>query len=113
MNIGQILETHLGWVAQMLGMKVLTPVFDGAKDNDIESGLARAWLIQKAGAVQLDPLDEKAILDLEAKARLTQQDSMPKRWMRNNPDEARRRLRLWLDEVGIPSTVWSYPSWNS
>ena len=36
MNIGQILETHLGWVSQVLGVKMLTPVFDGATDADIE-----------------------------------------------------------------------------
>jgi DNA-directed RNA polymerase subunit beta len=55
MNIGQVLETHLGWVAQLLGFKVLTPVFDGADDVDIEDGLARAWAAQKAGAIRLDP----------------------------------------------------------
>ena len=55
MNIGQVLETHLGWVAQLLGFKVLTPVFDGADDIDIEDGLARAWVAQKAGAINLDP----------------------------------------------------------
>jgi len=32
MNIGQVLETHLGWAAQTLGFRVLTPVFDGAND---------------------------------------------------------------------------------
>ena len=36
MNVGQLLETHLGYVAKSLGWKVATPVFDGAKENDIE-----------------------------------------------------------------------------
>ncbi|MBN1795612.1 MAG: DNA-directed RNA polymerase subunit beta [Sedimentisphaerales bacterium] len=36
MNVGQILETHLGWVASVLGFTALTPVFDGATENDIE-----------------------------------------------------------------------------
>ncbi len=31
MNLGQVLETHLGWAAERLGFKVATPVFDGAK----------------------------------------------------------------------------------
>ncbi|MBI2862124.1 MAG: DNA-directed RNA polymerase subunit beta, partial [Chloroflexi bacterium] len=44
MNVGQILETHLGWAAQALGMKVITPVFDGAKEDEIEAELARAGL---------------------------------------------------------------------
>jgi len=55
MNIGQVLETHIGWVAQVLGFKVLTPVFDGADDTDIEDGLARAWIAQTSGAVELEP----------------------------------------------------------
>ena len=36
MNIGQIMETHLGWAASALGMKIATPVFDGATKEDIE-----------------------------------------------------------------------------
>jgi DNA-directed RNA polymerase subunit beta len=35
MNVGQILETHLGWVAQVLGFRAITPVFDGAREADI------------------------------------------------------------------------------
>ncbi len=35
MNVGQILETHLGWVAQVLGFNAVTPVFDGATEGDI------------------------------------------------------------------------------
>jgi DNA-directed RNA polymerase subunit beta len=35
MNVGQILETHLGWVARVLGFNAITPVFDGANENDI------------------------------------------------------------------------------
>jgi DNA-directed RNA polymerase subunit beta len=104
MNIGQILETHLGWVAQMLGMKVLTPVFDGATDTDIESGMAKAWIIQKAEAVQLDPLDDKTILDMEkARAWLTNQGlDADKIFDSKNPDEAKVAcLRLWLADLGI------------
>ena len=48
MNIGQVLETHLGWAADRLGFKVKTPVFDGATERQIEAELARAWLIDKA-----------------------------------------------------------------
>ena len=36
MNVGQILETHLGWVAQVLGFSAFTPVFDGATEKDVE-----------------------------------------------------------------------------
>ena len=37
MNVGQILETHLGWVAKVLGFNAVTPVFDGATEEDIQN----------------------------------------------------------------------------
>ena len=56
MNVGQVLETHLGWAAQMLGIKVATPVFDGIQEEQIidlmkqanakvskEDGVERHW----------------------------------------------------------------------
>lgn len=48
MNIGQILETHLGWAAHKLGFQAITPVFDGAGENEIAAELARAWMIDQA-----------------------------------------------------------------
>ncbi|WP_110520545.1 DNA-directed RNA polymerase subunit beta [Herpetosiphon llansteffanensis] len=44
MNIGQILETHLGWAASRLGFRIATPVFDGARDEDIVKALAESGL---------------------------------------------------------------------
>ncbi|HEY8298481.1 MAG TPA: DNA-directed RNA polymerase subunit beta [Candidatus Baltobacteraceae bacterium] len=44
MNLGQIMETHLGWAAKMLGMHVATPVFDGAHAEDIAEWLQDAGL---------------------------------------------------------------------
>jgi DNA-directed RNA polymerase subunit beta len=41
MNLGQVLETHLGWIAQAMGMKVETPVFDGAPLEKIQEDLAQ------------------------------------------------------------------------
>jgi DNA-directed RNA polymerase subunit beta len=48
MNIGQILEAHLGWAAYRLGFRAVTPAFDGAIEEEIEAELARAWLIDHA-----------------------------------------------------------------
>ncbi len=48
MNIGQILETHLGWAARSLGFRAVVPVFDGASEAEIEAELARAWLVDQA-----------------------------------------------------------------
>ena len=52
MNIGQIMETHLGWAAEKLDIKIATPVFDGATEEDIEEFLRRANL-PETGKVQL------------------------------------------------------------
>jgi DNA-directed RNA polymerase subunit beta len=48
MNLGQLLEVHLGWAAERLGFRAVTPVFDGATEYEIEAELARAWLIDYA-----------------------------------------------------------------
>ena len=52
MNVGQVLETHLGWAASVLGFRAITPVFDGADDISIEDALARAWLAVQADAIE-------------------------------------------------------------
>ena len=52
MNVGQILETHLGWAAQALGLHFATPVFDGATEKDIKAQLKQANL-PSSGKVQL------------------------------------------------------------
>ena len=48
MNIGQILELHLGWAADRLGFRAITPVFDGVKEQEIQAELGRAWMIDWA-----------------------------------------------------------------
>ena len=52
MNIGQILETHLGWAAEALGLHVATPVFDGAREPAIKKALLEAGL-PESGKVML------------------------------------------------------------
>ena len=51
MNIGQILETHLGWAADRLGFRAITPVFDGA-DEDRDRGRTGARLDDRRGVAQ-------------------------------------------------------------
>lgn len=64
MNVGQILEAHLGWAAKALGLHVSCPVFDGAKEIEIKEMLKKANLPQD-GKVTLydgysgDPFDHK------------------------------------------------------
>jgi DNA-directed RNA polymerase subunit beta len=52
MNVGQILETHLGWAGLKLGKRYATPVFDGASEEDIKRELAEAG-IPTSGKVTL------------------------------------------------------------
>ena len=89
MNIGQVLETHLGWAAERLGFRAITPVFDGASEREIQSELARAWLADRAWEVVTewawDWLDEMDY-DLE---------------LLEDDDEARRLFIVsWLGEKG-------------
>ncbi|MFN9992399.1 MAG: DNA-directed RNA polymerase subunit beta [Phycisphaerales bacterium] len=42
MNVGQILETHLGWAAKVLGFQAITPVFDGAKESEVHAAIDEA-----------------------------------------------------------------------
>lgn len=106
MNLGQVLETHLGWAAQALGFKVLTPVFDGASDGEIEDALARAWIAQRAGAVDLEPVNDRPSVRLEqAKAWLEDHGYNGDRVFGDDyPGEASEVcLRLWLEDMGIAS----------
>jgi len=54
MNLGQILETHLGWAASTLGLKVQTPVFDGASIEEIKDALEDAGLPRSGKAILYD-----------------------------------------------------------
>ncbi len=53
MNVGQILETHLGWAAHALGLYFATPVFDGATEKEITAWLDKAGLDQEGGKTRL------------------------------------------------------------
>jgi DNA-directed RNA polymerase subunit beta len=54
MNVGQVLEAHLGWAAKTLGLYVATPVFEGAKEDDIRDLLAEAKLPLKGQSTLYD-----------------------------------------------------------
>jgi len=53
MNVGQILETHLGWAARILGFEAKTPVFQGATENEVGALLKLAGLKWAAGGLNL------------------------------------------------------------
>ena len=67
MNVGQILETHLGWAVQKLGLSVATPVFDGATEKDIKDALSQAALPENGRIELFDgksgvPFDQKVVV---------------------------------------------------
>ena len=63
MNLGQVLESHLGWAARSLNFQALTPVFEGADDNNIEDSLARWWFAEQAKAAD-NTADPEGEIDL-------------------------------------------------
>lgn len=54
MNVGQVLETHLGWAARALGLHVSTPVFEGAKESEIKELLKKAGFPSKGQITLFD-----------------------------------------------------------
>ncbi len=102
MNLGQIFEALLGMAAENLGFRVLSPVFNGATDKQIEDALARAWLVQVAMASGID------IGDMNGSSTHVMEDIRD--WLENQgynaemifsdeyPGEAKRVcLNLWLE----------------
>ncbi|MCX6024583.1 MAG: DNA-directed RNA polymerase subunit beta, partial [Chloroflexi bacterium] len=80
MNVGQVLETHLGYAAGKLGYRTETPVFDGATQTSIEDALGRSWLADRATA------DTRRSSSIE----------LPER-----PVDRARYMRAWLEAKGI------------
>jgi DNA-directed RNA polymerase subunit beta len=67
MNVGQVLETHLGWSAKILGLRIATPVFDGIKEKDIRSYLKEAKLPEHGKTILYDgrtgePFDQEIVV---------------------------------------------------
>jgi DNA-directed RNA polymerase subunit beta len=54
MNVGQILETHLGWAAKKLGFRAISPVFDGASEQEIEAALTKAGFATDGKSILYD-----------------------------------------------------------
>ncbi|MCB8967569.1 MAG: DNA-directed RNA polymerase subunit beta [Ardenticatenaceae bacterium] len=93
MNIGQVLETHLGWAAHRLGFRAITPVFDGATEGEIAAELGRAWLIDRAW-VMVTEWAWDWLVEMEYDL-----DSL------KNDNEARRLfVTSWLGELGYDVT---------
>ncbi len=67
MNVGQVLETHLGWACELLGLHAATPVFDGISEKNIREMLLEAGLPEDGKTVLYDgrdgePFDQKVVV---------------------------------------------------
>lgn len=126
MNLGQLLEVHLGWAAERLGFRAVTPVFDGATEYEIEAELARAWMIDHAWEIT----GEKAwtwLNEQEYDPEMIQDDNEVRllyleEWLGErdydvyelsaNPSYARRSaMREWLRDEGFdPDKITAFES---
>jgi DNA-directed RNA polymerase subunit beta len=105
MNLGQVLEAHLGWAAYVLDFRAINPIFEGANGEAIEDALARAWIAWKAGAVNFDRGNStNTVLNQEkVKEWLIRRGFNGAEIMDEECKGAARIacLRLWLEELGM------------
>ena len=111
MNLGQVLETHLGWAAKHLNFRATTPVFDGARDISIEDALARVWFAQKSGGIDPAPSDAPPKIDMERIETWLAERGYDAQRLHDDSilGEAREAcLRIWLkEEAGLDTSNMS------
>lgn len=116
MNLGQVLETHLGWASSRLGFRAISPVFDGAKESEIEAELARAWMIEHAwkevgksawewlNQYEYDPetiKDDEEVRNLYLESWLGERDYDVYRLVSDHRYARRAVLNEWLKDKGF------------
>jgi DNA-directed RNA polymerase subunit beta len=105
MNIGQVLEAHLGWAAQTLGFKAVNPIFDGADALSIEDALAKTWIAWKANAVNFNPENPgDAGTDLEKVEEWLSRHGFDAREIMDEGHVGAARkasICIWLEELGV------------
>ena len=110
MNLGQVLETHLGMAAHTLGFRAVTPVFDGAPDLAIEDALAQAWIIESSGAVDPRPFEDDgtSVIDLGVVSSWLTEHGYDYDQVFGSDGQGQARevcLRIWFqEEVGMDVT---------
>jgi DNA-directed RNA polymerase subunit beta len=108
MNVGQVLETHLGWAARRLGFRAISPVFDGGNPGTIEDALCRTWLCEQADAILPGPNGARhngigENVDAEKAAAWVKRNGYDPAVVfdENRLGEAKRAaLELWLERQG-------------
>ena len=116
MNLGQLMEVHLGWAAHRMGFRARTPVFDSANWEQIEQCLAQAWLVEKAGGLPTErlPEDDACAVDWErirnwVEARSYDYELLFGEGAVNDTYCGRVCLELWMRQQGLdPAGFSSY-----
>jgi len=107
MNLGQVLETQLGWAAHTLGFRAVTPVFDGASEDAIQDAMGRAWMVRQAGANIVRPVEahhaavtgvEREIVDAWIRERGFDPEIIFDD--EQTGEASRASLELWLESIG-------------
>ncbi|MBT3362186.1 MAG: DNA-directed RNA polymerase subunit beta [Chloroflexi bacterium] len=100
MNLGQVLETHLGWAAHVLGFGAMSPIFDSGQDVEIEDDLGRAWIVENAGAVDYDggPYDTQKVSDWLTERGFDYDAVFNDKVIGTANDAC---VRLWLHQLGV------------
>lgn len=108
MNLGQLMEVHLGWAAHRMGFRALTSVFESATWGDVEQCLAQAWLVEHAGGLRREELPEDDLCSVDWE--------VVKAWVEENgldfeaifgdaahkgTEAGRMCLEIWLKKHGI------------
>ena len=116
MNLGQLMEVHLGWAAHRLGFRARTPVFDSASWEQIEQCLAQAWLVEQAGGLPAErlPLDDACSVDWTRVRKWAQSqgydfDLLFGERAEDGTDAGRVCQELWMNRQGLdPSPFTGY-----
>ena len=113
MNLGQVLETHLGWAASLIGFRAMTPVFDGAPDTAIEDSLGQAWIVEQSGAANPRSLDRSVDREIDhdtIRAWLAERDYDYDALFGPDAELGAARkasVEMWLKEHSV---VWTLPA---
>ena len=109
MNLGQLLETHLGWAARELDFSAITPVFDSATEVAIEDELARAWFVSASEARNHRDMTDRSIDQERIRQWLQERgydyDELNSHDIDDAGNASEACMRLWLSEVAGQNTT--------
>ena len=109
MNLGQLLETHLGWAARELDFSAITPVFDSATEVAIEDELARAWFVSASEARNHRDITDRSIDQERIRQWLQERgydyDELSSHDINHAGKASEACMRLWLSEIAGQDTT--------